>query len=492
MSAVPGELGGKNSDFRAAHPPLDTNYEITSQKSGVYVVSDEEKPAHKNGRFDGPLQDWEHKQLRDISASILATKRESEALDRVRRWAMLAAVRELMPRERVSSCCTVPAHRYLQEVGHEEAERVGVSVHRSELTGDARYGNLAVCGDVWRCPICAPYIAADRAGGLRELGRAHMGNGGGAALVTLTFRHQHGDDLADIVRAFQEAREWLHRHRDYKTLLKDFGYIGSVRTLEVTHGKNGWHPHTHDLVFLAAPLATSSPEVDGVVMIAGEAVETRYRKPSSLQMFSARYWRLWRKAARRFGLEVARDAFSVRATLSTTSDDEWDKLTQYVQDRHLLEFGGGWDAAREMTAGSLKIARRDGATPFQLLADFAIDGDAYAGALFFEYASVFKGRRQLVYSRGLRERYELAEPVTDEAAAAALPDEFAPWASITWDVWKTVLRAGGRVRGELLQLAALDDLQGFHHLVEACKAGTIKEKVTFRGMQLRKQGRGKI
>ena len=28
------------------------------------------------------------------------------------------------------------------------------------------------------------------------------------------------------------------------------GFKGLIRSLEVTHGANGWHPHTHELWFL--------------------------------------------------------------------------------------------------------------------------------------------------------------------------------------------------------------------------------------------------
>ena len=32
--------------------------------------------------------------------------------------------------------------------------------------------------------------------------------------------------------------------------MKSFGYEGLIRSLEVMHGANGWHPHNHELWFL--------------------------------------------------------------------------------------------------------------------------------------------------------------------------------------------------------------------------------------------------
>jgi len=45
---------------------------------------------------------------------------------------------------------------------------------------------------------------------------------------------------------------------------------------------------------------------------------------------------------------------------------------------------------------------RTGRTPFQLLADYS-DDDNKAGFLFQEYSKAFKGKRQLVWSDGLKD-----------------------------------------------------------------------------------------
>ena len=55
---------------------------------------------------------------------------------------------------------------------------------------------------------------------------------------------------------------------------------------------------------------------------------------------------------------------------------------------------GKWGAAEELALSGKKSGRA-GRSPFQLLADYADQNDARAGALFAEFAGVFKGRRQL-------------------------------------------------------------------------------------------------
>lgn len=152
-------------------------------------------------------------------------------------------------------------------------------------------------------------------------------------------------------------------------------------------------------------MPSEGEEVERVLEIGGEALTVRARNPSPLQVFARDFFKMWRKAARKHGLEALRDGFHVRATLQDTTEDEWDALTGYMQDRHEVDFGGDWDAAREMTGAASKLGRKGGRTPMQLLADFALDGDAEAGRLFQVYAAAFKGRRQLSWSSSLKKLY---------------------------------------------------------------------------------------
>lgn len=448
---------------------LDTNYEIASRKTPLQPVSHGVNPVQKVGDFDPLGHELRAFEVRAREADELARVR------RLQRWAMLSAVRDLLPGERVCDCCRRPAVRPGEQLP------AAVEIRRSAETRDARFHQLAVCGDVWRCPVCAPYIAAERSKELRRVGQEHMAADRAALLVTLTFRHHAGDDLVDLLGRFAAAREDLYRHRAFRALLASVGYMGDVRTLEVTHGSNGWHPHTHDLLFIERPLALEGEEVERLVEIGGEALSVRVRQPSPLVVFGQEYFKLWRRIARKHSLEVVRDAFRVQATMSTATEEDWDALTGYMQDRLEIDFTGGWDAAREMTGAATKLGRKGGRTPFQLLADFALDGDAQAGRLFQQYALAFKGRRQLSWSSSLKKLYPAVEPKkSDVQAAEYIPAEYVAWARISWPEWKAVLRAGGRVRGELLDLAARDDRAGVLALIAACVDGTLKETVTFR------------
>ena len=84
-----------------------------------------------------------------------------------------------------------------------------------------------------------PVSAARVRAGTPRADRAEAAAVGGGAvyLLTYTFRHHQGDDLADSVRKFQEARRKLKARRAYKRCMQDAGTVGTVSALEVTYGE---------------------------------------------------------------------------------------------------------------------------------------------------------------------------------------------------------------------------------------------------------------
>ena len=105
-----------------------------------------------------------------------------------------------------------------------------------------------------------------------------------------------------------------------------------------------------------------------------------------------------------------------------------------------------------MTKGHIKQAKAGGETPFDLLrAVLADKSDRQAAALFSEFGRVFKGKRQLSWSRGLRARFDLVEK-TDEEIAQEHTEGAELLGLISVDEWRDVLRV--QARGVVLELAA--------------------------------------
>ena len=285
--------------------------------------------------------------------------------------------------------------------------------------GSAVYRGLTTCGSPWWCPVCSSKIAMRRRDELRQAIAEHERRGGCVALVTYTIRHKHGDDLANMLRDMSAARVELKSGKSAVSLAARFGIAGSVRALEVTHGVNGWHPHYHELLFLA-----------GVI----DPLKLR-------QVLLSR----WGVAVVDAGLrDITEHGVDVQMADLLVAD----YVTKYGHER-------AWGVESEITLGRMKQGRYQGQTPIQLLAGY-YDGDQAAGDLWLEYARVLKGQRALWWSQGLRAALGLCEEKTD-AEIASDRDAFGVLlAALNRDQWRRVL--ANDARAELLHVASSGDV----------------------------------
>jgi hypothetical protein len=240
-------------------------------------------------------------------------------------------------------------------------------------------------------------------------------------MVTLTARHGRDDDLLDLVtrlkgrgankkkgiEAFRGAKQRLVGDRRYKEAVRPF-LVGSVTATELTGGgANGWHPHMHMILILTEDIDLSPMR---------EA---------------------WLGALKGAGLEGTGAGWDVR---------EADETGKYL---------GKWGAAEELALSGHKKGRA-GRTPSQLLAASSDDADSRAGDLWSEYARVFRGRRQLVWSNKLKDRVGIKEIADEEAAKdKEQPDQVETGRSnIAHQPWKgNVASRRGDRRAEICEIA---------------------------------------
>lgn len=121
--------------------------------------------------------------------------------------------------------------------------------------GNARASGVETCGSVWACPVCREKIMSERSNELKAIGEAWTKQGGKTTLLTLTFSHNYQDDLSKLL-GHSDRREGLKgavrrfRQSHYWRALKDtIGYEADCRSLEITWGNNGFHPHIHMLIY---------------------------------------------------------------------------------------------------------------------------------------------------------------------------------------------------------------------------------------------------
>ena len=300
---------------------------------------------------------------------------------------------------RVSKCCRCMYHMNLE--GGKNLPKGYAAIMKGDQ-GGAFYGGLVQCGSVWTCPVCGAKIAERRADEMRQAMKEAEKRGLHASLMTLTVKHGVGDHINDLLPRLGKAQTSFWGRRFVKDTFSTFGLIGRVRALEVTYGSSGWHPHVHILIFS----------------------ETKIPK-AACKSLSAQ----WQKSCLSAGLSkpTLENGLDIR-----NGEAAGEYICKFADDSKLKETKSGdavtWDAADEMTKSQSKQGRQGNITPFDMLRLIQSPDTSEAQCKFYrarfeDYAKAFKGRRQLVWSRGLRYALGLGVDLTDEQLVLEVKNE---------------------------------------------------------------------
>ncbi len=295
------------------------------------------------------------------------------------------------------------------------------------VTDKAHYGGLMSCCLVWDCPVCASKVSQRRRNELSEVVAKHRANGGHLLLVTYTFSHTKHDDLAVMMERLLKAFNAMKQQRSYSALKQDSGVIGTVRALEVTNGQSGWHPHIHEIWFLES-------------------------EPPALDYLKRSIFRVWESQCIKKSLGVPSFTHGVDVKDGT----------------HASKYVSKWGIEDELTKAHAKKAK-SGFSPFQLL-DLYSSGDKatkeQAGALFAEYSGVFRGKRQLCWSRGLRKHFELLPELTDSQIALEQPESAYLLGKLELEQWSKVLQYRGSMRDCRAELLGISERGGWDAVLD--------------------------
>jgi hypothetical protein len=218
-------------------------------------------------------------------------------------------------------------------------------------------------------------------------------------------------------------------YRRYRRMKQEFGMVGFTRAEELTHGRNGWHPHLHVLFWL--------PE---------------HMEQDQADVLRADFLAMWKLACEAEGLGEPDDRHGVDLRTVRRGEEGARDLARYVAK---VEGPDGVERAmgNEMMRGDLKTGRRaESRTPFQIAKDWSSTGDRRDLALWKEYEAATHGHKALTWSKGLKAMLsELLDIVEDSRTGeqiAAEPDAgFERLARIPREVWRRhiVYRRGRRV-----------------------------------------------
>lgn len=356
---------------------------------------------------------------------VYITKLQSPSVNtRFLRYQMQAVAKHMLPNNRIGICLRYQIEKY---------GTVDVFKHRD--TQKAFYGGLMVCGSVWICPVCASKISERRRTELKRASDVHRNTNGYLTMLTLTFSHSKTDRLDDLLLRFGQALIKFRTGKRYNNLRKELGLIGSVRAFEITYGDNGWHPHIHLLNF-------HSNEIEGFEM----------------QEYEDRFYDLWSKASAKFDLTMTRE-HGVKLEDASQADQYIGKWGDELEKK--------WSIDSEMTKANIKKGREQSLTPFDFLRKVVEDGDLTYSGQYKEYSEAMRGRTQLKWSPGLKERF-LIQDKSDEEIASSKEEPADLLGGLTWEEWRYILQ--NNLRAELL------DLIEEHGFEETLKKIGIKRK----------------
>jgi hypothetical protein len=251
--------------------------------------------------------------------------------------------------------------------------------------GVCHYSGLASCGSIWACPVCSAKIRNTRAGEISAAVASWDLAGNSVYMVTLTMPHDFGMRLAALLPVIADGFRSVISGRAWLRIRKTLGIRGTIRSVEITRGINGWHPHLHVLV-----LIEGDPGARGLADVAehirgrwGRHIEAHgYRAPDLAH-----------------GVVITRCASAAEAGA------------------YIAKTQDGRSPGNELARADLKTGRAGHRTPFEVLEHFRWTGDAEDLALWHEYERATKGRQAITWSKGLRKLLAAPERTDEEIAA---------------------------------------------------------------------------
>ena len=196
--------------------------------------------------------------------------------------------------------------------------------------------------------------------------------------------------------------------------LKRLGYKGRIVATEVPWGeKNGWHPHYHMIFFFDHEINAQGLQTELAIQWQDACIKAGAKAPDLIH-----------------GVDVRNGTYAAK----------------YVSK---------WGLEEEVTKGHLKKGLNGSLTPFDLLRGASTNN--HYKTLFKEFADVFKGKQQLVWSKGLKELLGIKQ-VTDEELIEETEKTSIEIRELPLKIWDLILKY--EKRAYVLELVEQDYKNG--------------------------------
>jgi hypothetical protein len=257
--------------------------------------------------------------------------------------------------------------------------------------------------------VCSAKIRSTRAEEISSAAARWDLAGNSVYMVTLTAPHDLGMKLSALLPVIADGFRSVISGRAWLRVKARAHVVGTIRSVEITHGMNGWHPHLHVLVFIeGAPGADGLAALGAHVRARWEAFITGagYRPPDELH-----------------GVVIDR----------CTSAAEAGAYIAKMQD--------GRAPGNELARGDLKQGRNGHRTPLEILDGFRWTGDFADLALWHEYERATKGHQAITWSKGLRKLLAAPERTDEEIAAEEIGGDLVT--IIEGSAWRSIVAVPG-------------------------------------------------
>ena len=298
--------------------------------------------------------------------------------------------------------------------------------------GVSHFSGLQTCGSIWDDPVCSAHIRPVRAEEISQGASIWCQAGNSVFLAAMTVPHDQGMALGPLFDVIAKGFTYVISGRPWRRLCRKLGIIGTIRAVEVTCGCNGWHPHSHSLIFAEGPVSAEAL-----------ATLTLYLRDR------------WGKYVTRAGFRLPSWDHGVKVDICRSAEEAGAYVAKLQE--------SGRSPGNEMARSDLKRGKAGHRTPFELLRDFRLYGDMADLELFREYQKVTKGRQAITWSAGLRKRLlaELPERTDEEIAAEEIGgDQVLQFSRESWGQVTRVRGLASRIQeahddGGLAAVAAL-------------------------------------
>lgn len=246
---------------------------------------------------------------------------------------------------------------------------------RRNVSGKHNFGGLYCCTNVWGCPICASRTSRKRGLDVLKALRKHHENGGRTYLITYTLKHQRQTDLKWLLETLRGATRKLKSGRWYQETKRNI--LGTIGGLEVTYGANGWHPHLHEIIFTRGELSS------------GQIADWQQRYRDKLETLGG-----YASTASGCDIKPCSPSEVIAFYVAKSGLEDGKHGTELEKHGKVTKPGVDFEVT-----GELSKRNGPGLTQWEILE--RSDEPKYA-ALWREYSKTLKGRRRLVWSRGLK------------------------------------------------------------------------------------------